>query len=462
MRFISNLRRDTLEAFAAAGAEAHGYLLSSHRITPAALDDAAAVRALGLPLFADNGTKELIDKVVADFEAEAALVRHEVRGLRRVIGHIPRGQDIPEVLRERASSLVDAAVEAATALSKARDHKALLAAQLSMDPTDLIANEDFGVACALALGIERETTGWRVGRFTTRARRSIRLWRRVQAEPSVADRVVYAVIGAVDYNTARAAGREAFTAGVRNIALSVASFAGDPSAVDFYVIGTGSRMPGRPVPRRYVRLAQIVRGISDGAREAGGAFDRLHCLGLGAPALLPIAALGTAPETALTADATSPIHAAVMDRVLFDPEARGDRATTIEIVDRILAGGDWPFISPFAQRFREEFGHRPDDARRWWRANGEPSVTPALLSAPSELTSALPLFADAEPAIRPIAREARIAHNHWVIGMLAEQRSRPDRHKAARKIIEGWLAGPPTVTSRGLSVAKDVLLGPGP
>jgi hypothetical protein len=63
MRFISNLRRDTIEAFALAGAESHGYLLSSHRITPAALEDAAVVRGLGLPLFADNGTKELIDEV---------------------------------------------------------------------------------------------------------------------------------------------------------------------------------------------------------------------------------------------------------------------------------------------------------------------------------------------------------------------------------------------------------------
>ncbi|WP_282170400.1 hypothetical protein [Ruegeria atlantica] len=460
MRFISNLRRDTLKAFAEAGAEAHGYLLSSHRITPAALQDAAEVRAMGLPLFADNGTIELIGEVTAGFGHEAALVRDEVKEIRRTVGRIPRGRDVPDALRDRASALADSVTDAAEAQSEMRDHDALLAAQLSMDPTDLIANEDFGTACLMALGIEREITRWSVDRYRTLARRSIRLWRRVAEDPAVAGRLIYAVLGAVDYNTARAAGQEAMGAGVRNVALSVASFASDPTATDFYVMGTASLKLARPAPRRYVRLAQVVRGLSDGARDAGGAFDRLHCLGLGAPPLLPVAALGLAPETELTTDATSPIHAAVKDRVLYDPEARGDRATTIEIVERIMAGGDWPFVSPFASKFREEFGYRPEDARRWWSDNGEPPVDNTLLSTPSDLTEALPLFAEADPDIQPIARETRIAHNHWVIGMLAAQRSQPDRHKAASEIIEGWLAGPSTVTARGLAVAKEILSRP--
>jgi hypothetical protein len=462
MRFISNLRRDTLDAFADAGAEAHGYLLSSHRITPTALREAAEVRAMGLPLFADNGTKELIDEVVAAFDSEAALVRQQVRDLRRKVGRVPRGSDVPGAFRKRASTLVGAVVDAAMARSEARDHDALLAAQLSMDPTDLIANEDFGIACALALGIERETTGWSVDRFVKLSQRSILLWQRVREEPSVTGRVVYAVLGAVDYNTARAVGREAFGAGVRNVALSVASFAFDGNAVDFYVMGRGSLRLERPAPRRYIRLAQVVRGLSDGAREAGGAFNRLHCLGLGAPALLPIAALGTVPETELTTDATSPIHAAVMDRVLYDPLAHGDRVTTIEIVERIVTGDDWPFVSPFTRKFRDKFGHRPEDARRWWQTNGKPPINNALLSTPSELTAALPLFVEADPAIQPIARDTRIAHNHWVIGTLAEQHSQPDRHQAALGIIDSWLAGPSAVTTRGLTVAKDILLRPKP
>ncbi len=36
--------------------------------------------------------------------------------------------------------------------------------------------------------------------------------------------------------------------------------------------------------------------------------------------------------TLMTEDATSPIHDAVRDRVLYDPEKDGDRATTRQIV----------------------------------------------------------------------------------------------------------------------------------
>jgi hypothetical protein len=180
------LRRDTIEAFALAGAESHGYLLSSHRITPAALEDAAVVRGLGLPLLADNGTKELIDEVTDPFEDDAVSIRQEVRALRARVGRIPRGRDVPDALRQRAFDLADTVVSAAAARSRARDRGELLAAQLSMDPTDIVANEDFGTACLMTLGLERETTGWSVGRFLTRNKRSLRLWRRAPENPSSA------------------------------------------------------------------------------------------------------------------------------------------------------------------------------------------------------------------------------------------------------------------------------------
>jgi hypothetical protein len=458
MKFIANLSRQILDAFADQSLDPHGYLLSAHRITPGALAAAALVRDKDLPLFADNGTKPLIDEVVDRFREPAKQIGQEVATLRRALGRIPRGVDVPQSLRRASGALAEEVVAACTLRSEALDAAALLDEQLSMDPTDLIAQEDFATACLLALSLERETTGWSVARFSTRNRRSLRLWRRVADDSRCAGRHVYAVLSAMDYNTARAAGRLAAEAGVRSAALGVAAVTGDLHAADFYVMDTASVQLDRPVPRRYVRLAQILRGIADGWREHAESLERFHCLGLGAPALLPVAAAAFDPGTLVTTDATSPIHDAAKDRVFYDPEKLGERATTARIVERILHGGDWPFLSPFTAAFRDRFGHDPDRARRWWEAHHRPPVTLELLRQHSDLTAALPLFAEADPILRPTARDTRIAHNHWVLGDITTTRSGPQRREIAFEIIDRWLDGQETTTTRGLRVAKEILL----
>lgn len=458
MKFIANLRRPTLDAFSDQATNPDGYLLSAHRVTPTALADAASVREKNLPLFADNGTKPLIDEITDRFRGPALQLAQEVKALRRTLGRVPRGRDVPPALRDNANALANEVVAACTLLSEALDSATLLDSQLSMDPTDVIAQEDFATACLLALDLERETTGWSVARFTTRNRRSVNLWRVVSEDPRCAGRHVYAVLSAMDYNTARAAGQLAAEAGVRAAALGVAAVTSDLNATDFFVLGTASFSLEKPVPRRYVRLAQIFRGLADGWRDCGSPLDRFHCLGLGAPPLLPVVAAALDPSTEITTDATSPIHDAAKDRVLYDPVNAGDRASTIEIVNRIVMGGDWPFLSPFTVAFRDRFGHDPVRARVWWEQQQRPEITSTLLSDPSDLTEALPLFAEADPAIRPQARDARIAHNHWVLGELAASRSGINRREIALNLIDHWLAGPETTTTRGLNVAKSILL----
>jgi hypothetical protein len=207
-----------------------------------------------------------------------------------------------------------------------------------------------------------------------------------------------------------------------------------------------------------VRLAQILRGLADGWRDRAGLLERFHCLGLGAPALLPVAAAAFDPATQVSTDATSPIHDAAKDRILYDPENAGDRASTVEIVARIVAGRDWPLLSPFTAAFRDRFGHDPVRARRWWEREQRPEITAMLLAQPSDLTEALPLLSEADPAVRAQARDARIAHNHWVLGEIATSRSGARRHEIAIGLIDHWLAGPDTTTTRGLRVAKAILL----
>jgi hypothetical protein len=458
MQFVANLRQETIQIFAEHATELAAYLLSAHRVTPATLQAAGTIRALGLPLFADNGTKPLIEDVIAAFEPDARQIRLAVASLRRQLGHVPRGREVPEDLRTRAAQLAAGVVERATALSEAVDSSALLDSQLVMNPTDLIAQEDFATGCIIGLGLERETTGWSVADVDRRNRRSIRLWRRVAGDPRCAPLRVYAVLSAMDYNTARSAGRMAGAAGVTNVSIGIAGITLDGSATDFVVFRTSTLLLEKPVPRRYVRLAQVLRGISDGYADTGKTIERFHCLGLGAPSMFPIAAAALAELTDITLDATSPIHDATRDRVLYDPEEEGSRTSTRAIVEHILGGGAYAFLSPFTRRFRDSVGHHPDLARAAWQALGRPVVTEQLLETPSDLTAAVPLFSEGDPVQRGSVVRTRIAHNHWVLGRLSE--SFPDRRgRRARALsaIERLVSGPPTVTTRGLTIARHVL-----
>lgn len=458
MRFIANLRRQTLDAFASHLVSADGYLLSAHRITNPNLRLAVEVRNRGLPLFADNGTKQLIDSVIAKFSEKAKEITREVKTLRRQLGHLPRGREVPPSLRKQADALAESVLTDCTERSESINTIQLIQHQLLMKPTDLIAQEDFASTCLVALDLEREITGWTVERIATRNRRSLRLWQKVAENPLCQGLTTYAVLSAMDYNTARDAGQLAAEAGATSAAMGLAGVCGDLNATDFYVSGTASFKLARPVPRRYVRLAQVLKGITDGYRDRNTTLQKFHCLGLGAPSLLPIAAAALPAKTIVTADATSPIHAAAKDRVLYDPENFGDRASTKEIVERILNGGNWPFLSPFTKSFKQKFGHDPEGARRWWDTLGNPSISRETLRQPSDLTSSLPLFCEADQHVKPIARDTWIAHNHWVLGELTEGRSGPQRREFAQRIIDHWLDGPLTTTSRGLGVAKRILL----
>lgn len=456
MKFIANLRRQTLEAFESHSVPLDGYLLSKHRITKDALKMALQVRKQDLPLFADNGTKELIDDVITHFQSTAGQLSAEVKKLRRALGRVPRGNDVPKELRSSMRIFADQVVADCMRRSQAIDSDELLVAELSMKPTDLIAKEDFATTCLLALDVEREITGWPVDRFITRNRQSLRLWQRVANDERVKGLHVYAVLSAVDYNTARSAAMLAARAGVEAAALGIASITKDLNATDFYVMGTKKFSLEKPVPRRYVRLAQVLKGMADGFRDISP-LKRFHCLGLGAPALLPIAAAAFDSETMVSIDATSPIHDAAKDHVLYDPKNLGDRASTVEIVLRIVQGEQWPFISPFTIAFKDKFGHDPSKAREWWEKNHRPIITLELLEELNDLTKALPLFSEADEAIRIKALDCRIAHNHWVLGKIAQTNTGVDQRKIALQTIENWLHGPETTTTRGLRIAHRIL-----
>jgi hypothetical protein len=457
MEFIANLRTETIDAFLGHAIQPAGYLLSAHRVTPATLAAAERVRAMGLPLIADNGTGPLIDHTVALFRDRARDISHEVHALRRELGHVPTGKEVPDSVRVKAQLLAQEVVAHTIQVSQRVDTDNLVQLQMAMNPTDLIAQEDFATACLIGLSLEREITRWPIARFDARNRRSVDLWERVK-ERVTDDRVrVYGVLSAMDYNTARSAGRLAADRGVQYVALGMAAINRDASATDFFVMGTATLKLEAAAPRRYVRLAATAQGIMDGFAERGAVLRGFHCLGLGAPALFPIVAAAVRSE-ALTTDATSPIHDAVRDRVLYDPENDGSRETTVKIAQTIVRGGVWPFLSPFSVAFRHQFGHDPERARQWWSTMGNPAITSDHLRTPNDLSAALPLFADADDVIRIDAQKTRIAHNHWVVDQLT--RAFPDgpaRSSAGFAAIKRLTANGSLVTSRGLTASLTVL-----
>ena len=189
------------------------------------------------------------------------------------------------------------------------------------------------------------------------------------------------------------------------------------------------------------------------------AMKNFHCLGLGAPVMLPIPAAAHHETTLLTTDATSPIHDAVRDRVLYNLEKDGHRESTHEIVQRIVDGGQWPSISPFIQSFQDEFGHHPDRARAAWETLGRPTIDRAFLEIPNDVTKALPLFAATDANVLAAARRAHIAHNHWVLDRLTEALANEgSRQQVALSVLNRTLSGTSTVTTRGVRAALQVLM----
>jgi hypothetical protein len=457
MRFVANLRDETIDAFAEQGLEPAAYLLSSHRVTPATLVAASRVRRHGIPLMADNGTKPLIDRTLTTFATEARAISLAAREVRRTLGHAPRAHEWPAELRAAAAALAMRVDVHCESIAFDVDPEALLAAQLSMAPTALIAQEDFAIAARIGLGLEADLTGEDAARLDTCNRRSLQRWQRVAADPRCTGIDVYAVLGALDFDAARRAARLAANAGVRHVALGFAAIGLDGSATDSFQLAGRRHVLERAAPRRYLRLAQLAAGLAQGFRDERRPLASVHLLGLGAPALLPVLAAGFDDGTALSLDATSPIHDAVRDHVLYDPARDGERWSTRAIVDHLVHGHDWPLSGPFLQAFAQSFGHDPAAARRAWQSLGEPEVDDALLARPGALAAALPLFTDSTNALRRrAAQRAHIAHNHWVLDRLAAAWKRPQRSAFARADLNRRISGTASVTTAGLAGARAV------
>ncbi len=455
MQFIANLRKQTIDAFTELGFKPNGYLLSTHRATPSALRQAAIVRAQGVDLFADNGTKEHIEAVLEMFREPAKAINQQMSAIRRTLGKIPRGLAIPRSLRKQAAQLAKKVVAECTRRSESIDTEALVTAQLSMNPTHMIAQEDFATACLVGLGLERYITGWRIDKIRQRNRRSIRLYQRVAKDPRCQHTKVFAVLSAMDFNTARAAGRLAAKKGITHVAIGMVGIMRDARATNFFVLGRRNFTLPQATPRRYARFAELVLGLRVGYDDEKIKLESFHALGLGAAPMLPFLALAKQQVASVTLDASSPIHDAVKSRVMYEYSKAADRVSCIQAVQRIVEGGQWKFDTPFLKKFGQTFVHDPPSARNWWHDQGKPKITKAALKNSVEFQSSLPLFTRVDRDLTRSARHTHVAHNHFVISQLANQlRASPAVSQVATSTINQMLKHHSTIIKRGITAMQ--------
>ena len=458
-RFVSNLRAGTVSAFEGSQHTPAAWLLSSHRLTRVTEGLALDARSRGLEVFADNGTKPLIDSIVRRFWERTEPLREDIQRLRRGLGNgrrMPRRAEVPEVLRRRAAAMAREVENAVEAELDAENVLSVTSRQLRMNPTALFVKEDFTAPCLIALGLEREITGWPVDHFRDLCERTIGWHEEVATDPRLGGVDLYATLPAVDYSTARASAMMAAQAGIDSVAIGFAGINLDRSFVDVAKVPHAIRLPSA-APRRYVRTAEVLLGLRDGYRETESRLRRLHALGMGALAMYPITGACLDWYTHVTVDATSPIHDAVNDLVFYDHEAFGDRVTVVEAAERVLGGGTWAFECPFCLYLRDRFGHDVDGAIRWWKSGGQPGIEREMLHPSQPLGTALGVFASARDGSAPVQARGRIGHNHWACESIATSIPSSGRAKWCRKAMDDIARQASGGVSLGVASASQVV-----
>ena len=317
---------------------------------------------------------------------------------------------------DRWDQILDALRTAADGI----DSVAQLTVQLSVAPDAIIGAEDITLAVWLRAGVDEARL--RVRRREV-ARRNVRVASRGAAlQQQLAPAEVLTVASAHDYDTANDAGRAFAEAGIRGAAIGFGAFMADDRWAATAKVAGRSRSLGRSLPFRYPRTALVSRGFFDGWNQTGlPAPERFHFLGLGAPIMLPIAALPAMACAAVSFDATSPIKDAV-EGTLSVTRPAALKVRTWKVAEAIARGDrtGWSCPCRFCKTFTAAHPFHLDAIRSARSASARPFVS-ADLRPGASLGSAAPLFRIGTDVLAREAEQARIGHNHWVLGTLTRR-----------------------------------------
>jgi hypothetical protein len=291
--------------------------------------------------------------------------------------------------------------------------------QLAVHPDAIIGAEDITLAvwvrARLSEPILRARRGEIADRNARTAHRGLDLVARL---PNIQ---VINVASAHDYDSAHDAGEKFAAAGLTAAAMGFGAFMADDQWVSSVVVRGHARRLPRSLPMRYIRTALVSRGFFDGWASVRGAPTRFHFLGLGAPIMLPLAALSARDCPQLTFDATSPIKDAVGGS-LYVSRPAPLTVRTWKVADRLASSTSdrWTCPCGFCRSFVK--AHPFDlEAARTLRLSRAAPYTSDDLRADQPLGKAMPLFRIAVDPLGRKAEQSRIGHNHWALGTLANK-----------------------------------------
>lgn len=455
MRFFTNLQPNTIEIYEQVGYASSSWLLSSHRASNSALRLTADLQQQNAELMADNGTKPLIDIVLKEFKDPTREVWLEFRDYRKKQGE-PSMSSMPDTIRDLGREFAKQITNRVDEIIAEQDWQATLDKQLEMQPTHLIAPEDFCIGCLMGLKLDRNILGWSLDQYTKRNHISLDGWEFAQNDPRAQYIHVYVTLAAADYYSAKKAALAAAQRGAKNVAVGFAGLNHLQTATQWTSLTRRYKLD-KAAGTRYVKLIEILLGIRDGYREANVQLERFHGLGLGSRAQYPILSTVLDEWTDISVDATSPIKDAVNARVLYNHENQGRNNRVDHIALEVIKDDPTCFNSPFITDSKQRHGHSPEQARQWWESINQRKISMEDLKVNQPLATALGWLASDSGSLTSTVTDAWIGHNHWVCDFLAQRVPEQGKSAWGKQKIQALLSNQSSTITRAANAWLQIL-----
>lgn len=376
-------------------------------------------------LCADNGNVDLITKFIGQNEDRAKPLQELRKAEEKKLGGKARPGQLSTSLTDSFQSLAKDVFNQAREAISDQHVVSVLQSQEAMTPTYIIGMEDFTLVGLTGLSVEREYSGLPVKWYKPASERAVEYAVRTKkGEFGQCRSLVFAGLHAVDFDTAKQAGRLAGKAKVDGIASGLVGAMKDESFVDFRLKNSKVLELGTTVARPYMRTLEIVAGLHLGYAEVAGRRPAFHGLGVGSPILLPLVSLLGDAKTYLAVDSTAPIKDAIARTVALYVDSPAPRKLkAYRIAEFWLAENNgWRCTCPYCRAFTELHPPQLAKALEWWEGEGKRELNADDMHTPSLLAEFLPILCTPKDVVtRQRAMMTRISHNHWVMKRIESQ-----------------------------------------
>lgn len=419
--FLANLKRETSGAKFRTGSGIKAYITVASPGRKATRSLVSQVSDQWLLI--DNGNFGRIGAIQQKFSERAAVLTRRIRKMEEKLNHSVRRSQVPSTLVRQFNALAHA-VEVAAVKSQV-SRQTVLSRQQALSGDAIVGAEDIVPAVWMALDIE--PAYMQASRESMRARnRAVARQAAIEIRSLNPNKTYYAVATAASYASAYDAGAEFALAKIRNLAIGLGGSMADDNYTDHVMLGNKIVDFGRKLPNRYIKVASFARGLADGYRSVARAMpDRIHCLGLGAPIMLPVVTLCFWGAQQLSFDAMSPLLDAVEGTMYVDqPSLLKVRTRQVAYKLATVRGATWTCPCFFCREFVNAYPFQYAIGRAWYSQTRSASVSASELRERGRLYRAYPLLS--EPSTRERRQAvtyARMGHNHAALQRIARRLS---------------------------------------